>query len=88
MTDDPGEYMATPNIRRVAYVDHVTDITIRISEQADGAHAAVATSGRWLTNHIEYGADAEAAAGAMLNWLATKLDYVPEPPADWWRRPA
>jgi hypothetical protein len=73
-----------PNVRRVAYVDHVTDLTIRISEGPDGWQA-IASTRRYLTNLIVTGEPtAEAAAAAILKKLEEAGEDVPEPPEDWW----
>jgi hypothetical protein len=81
-------YPTTPNIRRLAYGDHLRIATSRISEQPDGQWGVRSdTHGTGATETlVETASTAEAAAGQMIAALERSGVYIPEPPDDFQRQ--
>ncbi len=80
--DGMSAYHMTPNVRRLAYLDHLGLTTSRGSQQADGQWSVRTEVLGSLEQRIEYGPTAEAAAGQMIATLELAGVYVPEPPED------
>ena len=82
MTERPG-----PNVRRLVYLDRVSNATVRISE-ADGEWSVRVELPAWGEPLITYGATDEAAATAMIAALGEAGVSVPEPPDDFAEPPS
>jgi hypothetical protein len=73
-----------PNVRRLAFFEQVSDITIKVAPEPDGQWAGRADSKQWTEAHIERGPDAEAAAANLIAWLERGGEFLPEPPDTFW----